>query len=155
MPIYYSEYDHALDPQCRITLPSCWRSDSAMVLLPTVGKALILFPEDVLMEVFNKVKQLSIANPKLQKVFAALGSQARPCKCDKQGRMALDRNKLDQIGVKNQVKLIGALAHIRIVAPETWQEPSPDELLDCLSEINGLIESENPLATLLGAIAEK
>ena len=70
-----------------------------------------------------------IANPKIQMAFAYLGSQARVCRCDKQGRLPLDRKKLEAIGVDGQLKMIGAITHIRLSAPQNWIVPEDEETI--------------------------
>ena len=109
--LFLGEYDHALDAQCRVSLPSDWRSrdgETELVMIPARGKALVLLPIATFLEFVEKAKKLAIANPKMQMAFAYLGSRSRQCRCDKQGRIALDRRMLDEIGVKGQLKLIGA-----------------------------------------------
>ncbi len=130
--MFYGEHDRTLDPQCRISLPCEWRSrdeDSELVMLPAPGNALILLPGDTLHDFFEKLQDESIANPEIQMAFAFLGSRARVCRCDKQGRLPLDRKKLEAVGITGQVKLIGALTHIRICAPENWQVPQDETVL--------------------------
>ena len=42
--LYLGEYDHALDAQCRVTLPSDWRNPEGateLVMIPARGKALV------------------------------------------------------------------------------------------------------------------
>ena len=131
--LFVGEYDHALDPQCRVSLPSDWRNregETELVLIPARDKALVLLPLATFMEFVNKAKKLAIANPKMQMAFARLGASSRQCRCDRQGRIALDRKMLDGIEVGNQLKLIGALTHIRLCAPQNWQSPDNGTGLD-------------------------
>lgn len=130
--MFYGEHDRALDPQCRVSLPSEWRSkegDTELVMIPAAGKALVLLPEETLHDFFEKLQDESIANPEIQMAFAFLGSQARVCRCDKQGRLPLDRKKLESIGVDGQVKMVGAITHIRLCAPQNWSVPEDEETI--------------------------
>ena len=68
----------------------------------------------------------AVADVALQEAFAFLGSQSRYCRCDKQGRMALDKAKLEEAGISGEVKLIGAVTHIRITGVDNWNVPSDD-----------------------------
>ena len=105
------------------------------------------------MEFCGKAAKMAIANPKMQMALAYLGSESRRCRCDKQGRMALDKDKLASIGVDRKLKLIGAITHIRICAPENWQLPdSPD---DYLNEIQQISESGEDFAGLLQGVLGK
>ena len=125
--MFLGEYDRGLDPQCRVSLPSEWRSGATeFVMIPTVGKAFLLLPVDMFKKFFDAVSEQSIADVALQEAFAFLGSQSRFCRCDKQGRMALDRAKLEEAGITGEVKLAGAVTHIRITAPGNMSVPQDD-----------------------------
>ena len=156
-PMFFNSYERALDPQCRISLPSDWRSkdgDTEFVMFPAVGKALVLVPEEVLGRLFEKLQDESITDPKIQMAFAYLGSEARVCRCDKQGRLALDRKKLESIGVDSQLLMLGSVSHIRICAPENWNVPSDENTVrNCLGDIRGAdSEAAAKLAGFLGNI---
>ena len=155
--MFYGDHDRSLDPQCRVSLPSEWRSkdsETELVMIPTAGKALILLPEETLYNFFEKLQDESIANPKIQMAFAYLGSQARICRCDKQGRLPLDRKKLESIGVGGQLKLVGAITHIRICAPENWQVPEDEaSIAGYLGDIRSVgSDAANGLAGVLSSI---
>lgn len=153
---FVGNYTHALDAQGRVSLPSDWRNkdqDTEMVMIPARDQALLLLPVATMMEFVAKASKMAIANPKMQKALAYLGSVSDRCRCDKQGRMALDKDKLASIGVDRKLKLIGAITHIRICAPENWQLPdSPD---DYLNEIQQISESGDDFAGLLQGVLGK
>lgn len=156
--LYLGEYEHSLDPQCRITLPSEWRSkegNTELVLMPTADKALILLPLEVFIEFFDRVKKFAIVNTKLQAAFAYLGSRSRECRCDKQGRLALDRKLLASVGIVSQVTLIGAISHIRLCAPENWTPPEDAAAADYLGALQEFGEGGNALSELLEGLMKK
>ncbi len=157
--LFVGEYDHALDPQCRVSLPSDWRNrgeETAMVLIPTRGKALLLLPVSTFLEFVEKAKKVAIANPKMQMALAFLGSRSRQCRCDKQGRLALDRKMLDAIDVRSQLKLIGAINHIRLTAPENWLTPGEEDLNMYFDEIQKVSEGgDDNLSGLLAGVLNK
>ena len=157
--LFLGEYDHTLDAQCRVSLPSDWRNregSTELVLIPARGKALVLLPIQTFLEFVEKAKKLAIANPKMQMAFAYLGSRSRQCRCDKQGRIALDRKMLDEIGVGTQLKLIGAVTHIRLTAPENWVVPDDEASLNMyLDEIQKVSDDSGDSAGLLGGILGK
>ncbi len=144
--LYLGEYDHALDNQCRVSLPSDWRNregETELILIPAREQALVLLPKPTFMEFVNKAKKLAIANPKMQMAFARLGAASRQCRCDKQGRIALDRKMLDGVGIGMQIKLIGAVTHIRLTAPQNWETPGDGTGLDMyLDEIQKISDGE-------------
>lgn len=125
--MFLGEYARGLDPQCRVSLPSEWRSGATeFVMIPTVGHAFLLLPVEMFKKFFEAVSDQAIADVALQEAFAFLGSQSRFCRCDKQGRMALDRVKLEEAGIKDELKLSGAVTHIRITAPGAMDVPQDD-----------------------------
>ena len=156
---YVGNYDHVLDAQGRVSLPSDWRNkdqETELVMIPTRDAALLLLPLNTFMEFVSKAGKLAIANPKMQLALAHLGAASRPCRCDKQGRMALDREKLDSIGVKKSLKLIGAVTHIRLCAPENWVQPdNPDEYLDEIQQVSDGSDGLDVLGGLLQGISKK
>lgn len=154
--LFLGNYDHALDTQGRVSLPSDWREkdkETELVMIPARSNALLLLPISIFMEFCGKAAKLAIANPKMQMALAYLGSESRRCRCDKQGRIALDKEKLASIGVDRKLKLIGAVNHIRICSPENWQLPeNPDE---CLNEIQQVSEGGDDFAGLLQGVLGK
>ena len=127
--LFVGEFDHVLDAQGRVSLPSDWRSrdgETELMMIPTRDKALLLLPVATFFEFIGKVGKMAIANPGMQRALAYLGSQSRRCRCDKQGRMALDRAKLEEAGIKDELKLAGAVTHIRITAPGGLNVPQDD-----------------------------
>jgi len=158
--LYLGEFEHTLDPQCRVTLPSEWRDregNTHLVMIPARDAALLLLPLDTFLEFVERARKYAIANAKMQAAFAYLGSRARNCRCDKQGRIALDRGMLNDIGIRGQIKLIGAVTHIRLCAPESWKAPTPEEMSGFLSDIQGVSDGEggNGLTALLEGMMKR
>ena len=157
--LYLDSFDHVLDAQGRVSLPSEWRNkdgETEMVLLPTADKALVLLPLEVFMEFVKKAAKKAIANPNIQRALAHLGSNSSRCRCDKQGRIALDRSKLDSIGVGKSLKLIGAVTHIRICAPENWMQPdNPDDYLNEIQQVSDGVDGLDALGGLLQGVFQK
>ncbi|MBQ9776128.1 MAG: hypothetical protein IJW17_08865, partial [Lentisphaeria bacterium] len=92
--LYVGSYTHTLDSQCRVSLPSEWRNragETSLMLLPASGDALQLQPMEIFTEFVSKLKNKAVANPKIQMALSFLGANARICRCDKQGRISLDR----------------------------------------------------------------
>ena len=141
--MFLGEYVRGLDPQCRISLPSEWRSgETEFVMIPTVGKAFLLLPVPMFQKMFEAVSELAVADVSLQEAFAFLGSQSRFCRCDKQGRMALDRAKLEAADIKDELKLEGAITHIRISCPcKESALPDDNTIGRCFDAIRKVKES--------------
>lgn len=157
--LFVGNYDHVLDAQGRVALPSDWRSrdqETELVMIPTRDRALLLLPLATFMEFVGKAGKLAIANPRMQMALAYLGSASRRCRCDKQGRMALDREKLESIGVTKNLKMIGAVTHIRLCAPENWKQPeNPDEYLNEIQQVSDGTDGLEALGGLLQGVFGK
>ena len=148
--MFFGEYDRGLDPQCRVSLPSDWRSGATeFVMVPAVKRAYLLLPVEMFRKFFDAVSEQAVADVELQEAFAFIGSQSRFCRCDKQGRMALDRSKLEEIGVTTEVRLSGAVAYIKLTAPgaveSSVDDSSRQRYLEALARAKN-----NPASALTG-----
>ncbi len=159
MECFYGEFVHALDAQCRISLPSDWRQkegETEMILAPTTDRALVLLPPALLDDFFERMRHASITNTKIQRALANFGRLCKKCRCDRQGRIALDRDRLNAIGVENQVKLSGAVTHIRLSAPGSTDNFDQDDIanaLGALDEVNQSLGLDQALKNALGGKA--
>ena len=156
--LFLGEFEHVLDPQGRLTLPKDWRSpdgETSLVMIPARDRALLLLPVASFLEFVDRARKFAIANAKMQAAFAYLGSRSRECRCDKQGRIALDRKMLDEVGIGSRLKLIGAVTHIRICDPEQWHVPDPAAAAEYLNEIDRLSEDGGALGSLLEGMLKK
>ena len=119
-PLFLDTFTHSLDAQCRVSLPSGWRSPGGMdfVLFAIEDKSLALMPQKLFRTFLADAQKQVITNPAVRRAFSAVAGKAKPCRYDKQGRMALSRDMLDAIGVTDQLTLIGSFSFIRLTAPE-------------------------------------
>ena len=116
---------HALDSQCRVSLPAEWRQpegETRLILFPGEDSSYLLFPFEVFQDFMKNARRASFSNPAAQRALARLGARTRDCRTDEPGRIKLDRPMLDRIGVENQLCMVGAWTHIRICSPETWEK---------------------------------
>ena len=155
---FCGEFSHTLDTQSRVTLPSTWRcgeGDPHLVLFPGRNRDLLLFPYSMFRAFLLRARSVVLANPSAQAAFAQIGRVVRDIRPDKQGRIKLEKEMLQAIGVENQLVMVGALTHIKLCAPQNW---NPVELGDAsvfLDEVQKLNESDsdglsNLLAKLIG-----
>lgn len=138
---FFGEYEHTLDSQGRLTIPSEWRQqgENRLILLPGRDQDLLLFPFATFKEFLAKAGKMSLANKELQMALARIGARARDCRCDKQGRIKIDKNMLQTINVTNQLKMIGALTHIKLCSVDAWEAMpnlGDDTYLDELQKIS-------------------
>lgn len=119
-PLFLDTFTHSLDTQCRVSLPSGWRCPGGMdfVLFAIEDRSLALMPQKLFRTFLADAQKQVITNPAVRRVFSAVAGKAKPCRYDKQGRMALSREMLDAIGVKDQLTMIGSFSFIRLTSPE-------------------------------------
>lgn len=121
---FLGEFEHALDAQRRLAIPSDWRlkgGDGRFVLLPAKGGSLQLMPfEEFDASILSKARRLSLASEKDMRDLAELGSRAQICECDKQGRIQISPRLTAYAGLKEKAALIGSLSYIQIWRPELW-----------------------------------
>jgi len=119
-PIFLDTFTHSLDAQSRVSLPSDWRRDGGMdfVLFAIEDRSLALMPQKLFRTFLADAQKQVITNPAVRRAFSAVAGRAKPCRYDRQGRMALSREMLDRIGVRDQLTMIGSFSFIRLVAPE-------------------------------------
>ena len=117
---FFGEFDHALDNQCRVSLPSEWRrgeGDVHLILFPGRDRDLLLFPYEMFRDFLLKARRSALADRNAQVALAQIGRVVRDVRPDKQGRIRLEREMLRNIGVGNQLKMIGAVTHIKLCSP--------------------------------------
>ncbi|WP_176011955.1 division/cell wall cluster transcriptional repressor MraZ [Victivallis sp. Marseille-Q1083] len=149
--IFFGEKQHALDAQCRLSIPGEWRrreGETRLILIPTPGESLLLFPFESFQDFLVKARSISFSDPAAQKALARLGARSRDCRCDKQGRIKLEREMLNRIGIQTQVCLIGAVTHIRLCAPEIWEKLQYEDEESCFAELQKIGENNPDLARL-------
>ena len=148
---FLGEFEYSLDKQCRFSIPSEWRhreGTTRLILFPGRDNDLLLFPFETFREFLLKARKLALANRQAQEALARIGSRARDCRCDKQGRIKIERALLDTIKVDKQIKLIGAVSHIKLCAPEAWEEQKLDNDV-YLDELQRISESSDDLTQML------
>ena len=119
---FLGEYEHALDSQRRVAIPSEWRikeGDGRFVLLPARGGALQLMPfEEFDKTILSNARKLSLASEKDMKYLAELGSRSQICECDKQGRIQISPKLVAYSGLKETVTMVGSLNYLQLWTPE-------------------------------------
>ena len=156
---FCGDYSHALDTQCRVTLPSAWRcgeGEPHLVLFPGRDHDLLLFPYSMFREFLIRARSSALADPAAQAALAQIGRVVRDIRPDKQGRIKLEKEMLAAIGVEKELMLIGAITHIKMCAPENWH---PAEIGDAgvfLDEVQKLNSNDGEgLSQLLGKLIGK
>lgn len=143
---FTGEYEHALDSQRRIAIPTCWRqkgADNVFYLLPGRHEALQVLPETVFKDLIDKARKTSFADPTASLALARFGAMAQECRCDKQGRIPIPQRLIDFAGLQENVIMVGGLTTIQIWAPEKWDKyrMADETVLDEIQKIGERADS--------------
>ncbi|MBN1865281.1 MAG: hypothetical protein JW808_10305 [Victivallales bacterium] len=147
---YTGEYEHVLDGQRRIAIPTCWRVSGGgdiFFLLPGRHGALQAIPDVTFQGLVEKARKVSFADASASLALARLGSMAQECRCDKQGRIGLPHRLIEYAGLKDAVVMIGALTSIQLWSPEKWRlfRTADESVLDEMQKIGERPESLSEL----------
>jgi MraZ protein len=153
---YLGEFTHTVDSQGRVAIPRDWRcsnGETRLVMLPGPANDLLLYPRTAFMEFIRNARRKAFTNRKIRDILALVGSRARECTCDKQGRIKLPLKRLEELGMSERVTMIGAFTYIKLCSEATWksQQQTAGEL-DELAEIE--FGDSGDLAAALQSIME-
>ena len=117
--------EYKLDSQCRVAVPSDWRSQSptgCFVLIPGRDQTLQLYTEEVYNErIGAKLNSLSPSNPADLKKLRQLGARTFKLQCDKQGRIQIPRILMDFAQLKDTVAFIASGNFGQIMDGARWK----------------------------------
>ncbi len=138
---FLGEFEHTLDTQRRVAIPSAWRGgDGAchFFLIPSKNRFLQMLSASAFKEMLlDKVKNISLADGKASLDLAKLGSRAQECVCDKQGRIQLSQKLAEHANLTDKVILVGAIGYAQLWSPEAWRE-NQGGIDDCYAVIDQL-----------------
>ena len=128
---YAGEFRHFIDEKNRITIPSRWRRNRPedFILLPeaTHQFLLVMSPTE-----FAKMGSAAEANEKIsardRRIFLRhLHSRAQHAAADRQGRLVLPDELCRNVGLKNEVALVGNRGRFEIWNLQRWKRAHEEE----------------------------
>ena len=137
--VFLGEFQHSIDRQRRISIPREWRSvdglEQEFYLMPGRDGGVQVMPRDYFMSsIFDKLKDTPSADS--DRLLAQIGRKGHECVCDKQGRINLSPQLVEQASLElpDQVQLIGAVHYFEI-RPVEEKEDDVEQFLDMLEAI--------------------
>ncbi len=125
-PIFSGEFRHALDPKNRITIPARWRksdSDEFFLVPDQTDSFLLVMPPDEFKKVPEMVAGHATVSNQEQRIFIRqFYSRSHNVASDKQGRLLLPEDHCKQVGLKQEVVLVGSLNRFEIWNSERWKK---------------------------------
>lgn len=152
---FTEEFNHTLDSQRRVAIPSAWRKQTqsdTWFLVPGKNGFLQLITSEQFAPFLDKVKKVSFTNSVQQKALALFASSLQMCRSDKQGRIQIAGRLLDHAGIKDDLILVGAIGNIEVWNPERWLAykcSAGESYLDIVQSIGE--SADAPLEQLMSA----
>jgi len=142
--VFLGEFEHSLDSQRRIAIPSAWRfkeKENRFVIVPGRNKILQIIPFVTFKENFlDKAKKVSPASADGTLALARFASKAQECRCDRQGRIQINQSLLDYAELSENVMLIGAMWFAQLWDVNEWRlnqsKAGADDYFDELEKIS-------------------
>jgi len=121
--VFLGEFQHSLDAQGRIILPSRFRGrlESGLVLTRGLDGCLWVMSQDDWESFSVRLNDLSVADPRgrdTARFFFSGASEDRP---DKQGRISVPEPLRRHASLERDVVVIGTGARIEVWNPERWE----------------------------------
>lgn len=132
--VFTGTYEHTIDSKNRLAIPSDIRHQiqrqmgaaegDAIYLYVTLGEdqSLSLYTEDGFEQRARELDDSELAPQDLLAYERMLFSLARRVEVDKQGRVRLPDNLLNQTGLASEVVLLGVKDHLEVRDRQSWMD---------------------------------
>lgn len=124
LALFVGEFQHALDPKKRLTIPSVWRSlvgaPKSLYVLPsfdTDRKCLVVVPASAMVQKLEALRRVSLADARARDFMRKLGAASDLVTWDTQGRIRIKDKLLDFAQLTDQVKLVGTFENFELWNP--------------------------------------
>ncbi len=128
---YAGEFRHSIDGKNRITIPSRWRYADAIdfILLPEPAlQYLLVMSEDEFARMSAEAQSHGSVSQRERRVFSRqLHARAQHASADKQGRLVLPIDICQQLGLKDEVALVGGHGRFEIWNLQKWKRSQEEE----------------------------
>lgn len=137
--VFVNRYTHTLDAKKRLTIPSDWREVVGMpqcvIVLPGVSApCLSVYPAREMARRLEKLRNVSIADPRARQHARMLASRSNLLPWDSQGRIRVGDDLLREAGLENEVVLVGAFECFELWSPQRWNAQTQSEMQSSLGE---------------------
>ncbi|UDQ97692.1 hypothetical protein AAEX28_11885 [Lentisphaerota bacterium WC36G] len=155
LPFFCGEFNHSLDNQNRLAIPSQWRSGDGdeFVLFPG-EEFIMLLPMQSFQDFLKKISKVSIADRKAQLALAQIGAKVQQCKCDKQGRIKITGQILGEADIDYSVVMVGSFTNIQLWNPVRWEEIN-DISKDSLQQVEKISNTSSSVLDNFQSLLEK
>ena len=129
------EFEHALDPKKRLTIPSEWRRamgdpDFVYVMRDRNGRCLDLLPKAEMETLLAKLRQKALFDPALTKAAMLIGANSEQLMIDVQGRIRISDKLLQFANLTTTVVMAGSVRMAKLWDPDAYAAESGAGLAD-------------------------
>ncbi len=117
-------FQHSLDDKNRIRLPADFRKEmgDAYFLMPGTNGCIFVYKADETQSILSKLLSLDSLNPEQSLKLTQLTAFSRSVTADSQGRFMLPDDLIKMMGIKKDVRIVGAATKAVIWSEERWQK---------------------------------
>ena len=137
------EFEHALDPKRRVTIPSGWRAamgnpQYVFVMPDRSGECLNLLPEAEMNTMLAKLRQKALFDPALGEAAMAVGRVSEQVPLDVQGRIRISDKLLRFANLTTTVVMVGSVRMIKLWCPERLKSSESIDMASFRSALDRL-----------------
>lgn len=117
-------FQHSLDDKNRIRLPADFRKEmgDAYYLMPGTNGCIFVYKAGDTQSVLSKLLSLDSFNPEQALRLTQLTAFSRSVTADSQGRFMLPDDLISIMGIKKDIRIVGAATKAVIWSEERWQK---------------------------------
>jgi MraZ protein len=129
---YLSLFRHGVDEKRRVQIPAKWRpaepeTEFTMFLWPNgemKDACLLVLPPAKMVALEERLKAMSLSDPKATALRRALGEKAASVTLDKGGRICIPDHMAKTVEIGNEAVLVGLVDSFEIWSPERHSQAS-------------------------------
>ncbi|MHB0916107.1 MAG: division/cell wall cluster transcriptional repressor MraZ [Thermoleophilia bacterium] len=122
---FLGQHLHTLDSKKRVAIPAKYRQQlpEGQVYVTTLPEGcLAVYPQSEWDDlVHESIGRLDPLPPEARRIRRGLSSHAEPCTPDKQGRITITTNQLEQTGIDKEVVFAGSINYFEIWSKDRWE----------------------------------
>ena len=142
MSTFYGKFEYTIDEKGRLNVPAELRrglgpeADDTIAVTYGYGDYLQAFGLDDWRDREEAVRKLPWGDPHARDIKRRVGSGASIQRLDGQGRIRISRELLDEVGIQDRVRVVGAVDCFELWNPERYDEHMASADIRDLSDFN-------------------
>lgn len=127
--MFFGSYEYNIDDKGRIVIPSKMRQDigEKLYLLKGFDGCISIYKEEDFHKFIENVRALPYEKSKVRAFLRMILSSAVELNVDRQWRLLIPRNTLNEYHIESKVMIIGQIDHIEIWNLDSWNAYKADK----------------------------